>query len=100
MCCRGVRMVLGGESQQQQHPSRSRSIRVAAATAAFVPPSLRLLRLRLLPPLSPPLTAMLQGVHMMFDGEFSEAWGDGEERESRFCFIGKNLDKDKVPAPF
>jgi hypothetical protein len=62
---------------------------------------------------------------MMFDGEFSEPWGDGEARESRlccraccsvvlsrfcsavlhqlnplesrFCFIGKNLDKDKVP---
>jgi hypothetical protein len=33
---------------------------------------------------------------MMFEGEFSEPWGDAEPRESRFCFIGKNLDKDKV----
>ena len=37
---------------------------------------------------------------MLFDGEFSDEWDDGEARESRFCFIGKNLDKDKVPAPF
>ena len=33
---------------------------------------------------------------MMFDGEFAEPWGDGEARESRFCFIGKNLDKGAV----
>ena len=35
---------------------------------------------------------------MLFDGEFSDAWGDGEPRESRFCFIGKNLDREQVPA--
>jgi hypothetical protein len=33
---------------------------------------------------------------MIFDGDFTEPWGPGETRESRFCFIGKNLDRDQV----
>ncbi len=37
-----------------------------------------------------------QGVHMIFDGDFTEPWGEGEARESRFCFIGRNLDRDRV----
>lgn len=39
---------------------------------------------------------IFQGVHMLFDGQFSEPWGESEARESRFCFIGKNLDREKV----
>ena len=38
---------------------------------------------------------VFQGVHMLFDGDFSEdigLWKDGETRECRFVFIGKNLD--------
>lgn len=38
---------------------------------------------------------VFQGVHMLFNGEFSEEiglWKDGEARECRFVFIGKNLD--------
>ena len=35
---------------------------------------------------------------MLFDGEFSDEWEDGEARESRFCFIGKNLDRQQVPT--
>ena len=38
---------------------------------------------------------VFQGVHMLFGGEFSEdigLWKEGETRECRFVFIGKNLD--------
>merc|ERR1712216_873726 len=36
---------------------------------------------------------VFQGVHMMFSGTFvdEQCWKDGEERECRFVFIGKNL---------
>jgi hypothetical protein len=33
---------------------------------------------------------------MIFDGEFTELWGPDEIRESRFCFIGKNLDRNQA----
>ncbi len=38
---------------------------------------------------------VFQGVHMLFSGDFSDEislWKDGETRECRFVFIGKNLD--------
>jgi len=35
---------------------------------------------------------VFQGVGMIFDGEFRGIWGETEKRESRFVFIGKNLD--------
>ena len=38
---------------------------------------------------------VFQGVHMLFSGEFNEdigLWKEGETRECRFVFIGKNLD--------
>ena len=38
---------------------------------------------------------VFQGVHMLFGGDFSDEiglWKDGETRECRFVFIGKNLD--------
>lgn len=38
---------------------------------------------------------VFQGVHMLFDGDFRDEiglWKDGETRECRFVFIGKNLD--------
>ena len=38
---------------------------------------------------------VFQGVHMLFGGEFSEdigLWKEGETRECRFVFIGRNLD--------
>ena len=37
-----------------------------------------------------------QGVHMIFDGDFTELWSPDETRESRFCFIGKNLDRNQA----
>ena len=36
---------------------------------------------------------VFQGVHMIFGGNFTEPWKEDEVRESRFIFIGKNLDK-------
>merc|ERR1711908_110517 len=36
---------------------------------------------------------VFQGVHMMFAGGFrdGQCWKEGEERECRFVFIGKNI---------
>jgi len=42
---------------------------------------------------------VFQGVHMLFDGEFCQPWGD-EPRESKFVFIGKNLDKEAIESGF
>ena len=42
---------------------------------------------------------VFQGVHMLFGGEFSEEiglWKEGEERECRFVFIGRDLDPDAL----
>ncbi len=46
---------------------------------------------------------VFQGVHMLFRGGFEEydaAWKDGETRECRFVFIGKNLDKSGLIEGF
>lgn len=38
---------------------------------------------------------VFQGVGMLFSGNFSDVeWKEGEKRESRFVFIGKNLDHE------
>ncbi len=42
---------------------------------------------------------VFQGVHMLFGGSFSEEiglWKEGEKRECRFVFIGRNLDHDEL----
>lgn len=40
---------------------------------------------------------VFQGVHMMFSGSFTGiTWQEGEVRESRFVFIGRNLDKQAL----
>jgi len=45
------------------------------------------------------LKFVFQGVHMMFDGNFSpNLWKAGEKRECRFVFIGRNLDKEALIA--
>jgi len=31
---------------------------------------------------------------MIFSGNFTEEWAEGEPRESKLVFIGKNLDAD------
>jgi G3E family GTPase len=44
---------------------------------------------------------VFQGVGMMFSGTFVEKkWQKGEPRESRFCFIGKNLDGEFYKSAF
>jgi G3E family GTPase len=37
---------------------------------------------------------VLQGVHMLMGYDFGTPWKDGEQRESRIVFIGKNLPKE------
>ena len=40
---------------------------------------------------------IFQGVGMLFSGGFSDfEWGENETRESRFVFIGRNLDKKEL----
>mmetsp|Transcript_12482 Transcript_12482/g.31689 ORF Transcript_12482/g.31689 Transcript_12482/m.31689 type:complete len:430 (-) Transcript_12482:289-1578(-) len=43
---------------------------------------------------------MFQAVHMIFNGDFDEPWQKGETRESKFVFIGKNLDHDELREGF
>ena len=43
---------------------------------------------------------VFQGVHMMFSGDFQKAWVEGEKRVSKFIFIGKKLDKEKLRKGF
>lgn len=42
---------------------------------------------------------VFQGVHMLFSGDYTEEiglWKEGEERECRFVFIGRDLDHDAL----
>jgi G3E family GTPase len=43
-----------------------------------------------------------QAVHMIFNGNFDEeeTWKEGETRESKLVFIGKNLDKEALKSGF
>ena len=44
---------------------------------------------------------VFQGVHMLFGGDFSHEiglWKDGEDRECRFVFIGRDLDHEELEA--
>jgi G3E family GTPase len=43
---------------------------------------------------------VFQGVHMILDGDHQRAWNDGEKRESRIIFIGRNLPQEKIKAGF
>jgi G3E family GTPase len=43
---------------------------------------------------------VFQGVGMLFTGGFEGAWKKNEDRESRFVFIGKNLDKEFLQIGF
>lgn len=40
-----------------------------------------------------------QAVHMQFNGDFTEPWGD-EPRNNRLIFIGKNLDREMLTLGF
>ena len=43
---------------------------------------------------------VLQGVHMILDGDHQRKWKDGEKRESRIVFIGRNLPEEKIRKGF
>jgi G3E family GTPase len=43
---------------------------------------------------------VFQGVHMVMDSEWGAPWSDGESRESRLVFIGRNLDQRELESAF
>ena len=47
-----------------------------------------------------PKRFVFQGVHMMLDGDHQREWKDGEKRQSRIVFIGRNLPEEKIRKGF
>jgi G3E family GTPase len=47
-----------------------------------------------------PARFVFQGVHMILDGDHQRPWADGEPRESRLVFIGRNLPEEKIRKGF
>jgi G3E family GTPase len=43
---------------------------------------------------------VVQGVHMIVEGDHQRAWKDGEKRESRLVFIGRELDAERLKRTF
>jgi len=43
---------------------------------------------------------VFQGVGMLFDGNFTSAWGEDEDRTCRFVFIGKGLNEKDIRQAF
>ncbi len=43
---------------------------------------------------------VFQGVHMILDGDHQRSWQDGEPRQSRIVFIGRNLSEEKIRQGF
>ncbi len=43
---------------------------------------------------------VFQGVHMILDGDHQRPWKEGEKRESRIIFIGRNLPEEKIREGF
>ncbi|HWP26762.1 MAG TPA: GTP-binding protein [Xanthobacteraceae bacterium] len=43
---------------------------------------------------------VFQGVHMILDGDHQRPWKDGEKRESRIVFIGRNLPEERIRQGF
>ena len=43
---------------------------------------------------------VIQGVHMLIEGDHQRAWKDGEKRESRLVFIGRKLDEAMLKTGF
>ena len=39
---------------------------------------------------------VFNGVHMMMDTELTQPWAEGQPRDSRLVFIGRNLDRDDM----
>jgi G3E family GTPase len=47
-----------------------------------------------------PKRFVFQGVHMMLDGDSQRAWREGEKRESKVVFIGRNLEEEDIRKGF
>lgn len=47
-----------------------------------------------------PKRYVVQGVHMIVEGDLQREWRDGEARESRLVFIGRQLDRQKLEDGF
>jgi G3E family GTPase len=43
---------------------------------------------------------VIQGVHMIVEGDHQRAWKQDEKRESRIVFIGRDLDREKLERTF
>ena len=43
---------------------------------------------------------VIQGVHMIVEGDHQRAWRQGEKRESRLVFIGRDLDTARLKQSF
>ncbi|MDI6834257.1 MAG: GTP-binding protein [Rhizobiaceae bacterium] len=43
---------------------------------------------------------VVQGVHMIIEGDHQRPWKDGEKRETRLVFIGRDLDREKLEKSF
>ncbi len=43
---------------------------------------------------------VIQGVHMLIEGDHQRAWKDGEKHESRLVFIGRELDAERLRKSF
>jgi G3E family GTPase len=43
---------------------------------------------------------VFQGVHMILDGSHQRPWNEGEARESRLVFIGRNLPHEIIKRGF
>ncbi|MCX7303096.1 MAG: GTP-binding protein [Hyphomicrobiales bacterium] len=43
---------------------------------------------------------VLQGVHMLIEGDHQRRWKDNEKHESRLVFIGRDLDADRLTRSF
>ena len=43
---------------------------------------------------------VVQGVHMIVEGDLQRDWKPGEPRESRLVFIGRKLDRAELEAGF
>lgn len=43
---------------------------------------------------------VVQGVHMIVEGDHQRPWRDDEKRETRLVFIGRGLDREKIERTF
>ena len=43
---------------------------------------------------------VIQGVHMIIEGDHQRPWKDGETHESRLVFIGRDLDEARLRKSF